>query len=103
VVGDNGQRIINRAGFYRVTEIDALTSGGEPIPKRGGRREYLALPQAFRQELCAGFDSRFAVKVLKDHGWLLSGTDRTAQSVSLPGMGKTRVYVLGTAMWQANR
>ena len=45
--GDDGQRIINRAGFYRVveTELDeqgkpVLDPSGNPVPKKGGLREY---------------------------------------------------------------
>ena len=96
--GDDNQRVIDRAGFLRVVETE-LTPGGE-IPKKGGLREYLVLPQAFRNELCAGFDFKFAIKVLKECEWLVPGKDKTAQSVSLPGMGKTRVYVISAKLWE---
>jgi uncharacterized protein (DUF927 family) len=85
--GDNGQRIINRAGFYRVNESEM--------------REYLVLPQAFRGEVCTGFDSKFAKRVLLDRGWLIPGSDRTAQRARLPGMGPTWVYVFSPKMWEA--
>jgi uncharacterized protein (DUF927 family) len=97
--GDDGQKIINRAGFYRVMETERTMSGDEVL-KKGGLREYLVLPQAFKQELCAGFDLRFAIKVLKENGWLLPGANRTAQSVTLPGMGKTRAYVISAKLWE---
>jgi hypothetical protein len=64
-------------------------------------REYLVLPEAVRREVCAGFDSKSAGKVLRDHGRLVPSTDRTTQKVRLPGMGSTRVYVLTAKMWEA--
>ena len=74
------QRVINRAGFYR--------NGA------GGTREFLVLPEAFKQ-VCAGFDDKAAAKVLVAKGWIEPGGDgRTTQKPRLPGMGTgTRVYV----------
>lgn len=95
---DDKQRIINRCGFYRVVETETID--GYEVSKKGGQREYLVLPQAFRNELCAGFDLKFAVHVLKEHQWLIPGKDKTAQSITLPGMGKTRVYVIGARLWE---
>jgi putative DNA primase/helicase len=108
VAGNDGRRIIDhRCGFYRVTEFEYDNDGklccdidGNPVPKKGGLREYFVLPQAFRNELCAGFDYRFAVRVLKEHEWLIPGNDKTAQSLRLPGMGKTRAYVMSAKMWE---
>ena len=85
--GDDGQRVINRAGFYRVNEDRA--------------REYLVLPEAFKREVCVGIDCKFAKRVLLDHGWLVPGADRTAQKIRLPGMGPTWVYVFSPKMWEA--
>ena len=55
IAGDEGQRVINRAGFYR-TDAE-------------GHREYLVLPEAFRQEVCGGFDHKGAIQTLIT-GWL---------------------------------
>jgi putative DNA primase/helicase len=107
--GNDGQRIINRCGFYRVVESELNTDGkpmldpsGNPVPKKGGLREFVVLPKAFRKELCAGFDHGFAVSVLKEHQWLIPGKDKTSQSLRLPGMGKTRAYVMsGGSMYRA--
>jgi uncharacterized protein (DUF927 family) len=83
-----GQRTINRAGFYRA---DAE-----------GRREYLVLPEAFRREVCAGFDSKSAIRSLLARGWLVPGSDdKATQKPRLPGIGPTRVYVLGGTLWEA--
>lgn len=97
--GDDGQRIVDRCGFYRVVETE-LTMGGDEVPQKHGLREYLVLPQSFRNEVCAGFDFRFAIRVLKERRYLVSGSDKAAQSVRLPGLGKTRCYVISPTMWE---
>lgn len=81
-----GQHIVNRAGFCR--------------PGTDDRREFLVLSECFRSEVCGGFDSKYAAKILRKHGWLVTGSDRLAQKVRLPGMGPTWVYVIGGRMWE---
>jgi putative DNA primase/helicase len=84
-VDGNEQRIPNRAGFYRL--------GAE------GRRELLVLPETFRREVCAGFDTKSAISALQQHKWLAPGhSDRHTQRVRLAGMGPTWVYAF-TSMW----
>ena len=84
--GDQDKRIVDRAGFYRA---DA-----------DGHREYLVLPEVFRQEVCRGFDPKGAIQTLIRAGWLIRGSDeKPTQKPRLPGMGPSRVYVLGPAMW----
>jgi uncharacterized protein (DUF927 family) len=79
------QRVINRAGFYR--------SGME------GTREFLVLPEAFKRDLCAGFDQKAATQCLLAQGWILPGADgRPTQKPRLPGIGTARVYVF-TNRW----
>lgn len=75
------QRVINRAGFYRTG--------------MSGAREFLVLPEAFKRDVCAGFDHKAAAKVLVAQGWIAAGGDgRPDQKPRLPGMGtSTRVYV----------
>lgn len=81
-----GQRTINRAGFYRAdTE---------------GHREYLVLPEALRREVCTGFDPKTAIQALLGVSWLVPGSDgKATQKPRLPGIGPTRVYVFGPKMW----
>jgi uncharacterized protein (DUF927 family) len=81
----DGQRIINRAGFHR-TDAE-------------GRREYLVLPEAFRQEVCQGFDHKAAIQTLIRVGWLIPASDGNTQKPRLPELGTTRVYVIGASMW----
>ncbi|SFV15501.1 DUF927 domain-containing protein [Pseudoduganella namucuonensis] len=81
------QRIINRAGFYR--------TGAD------GGREFLVLPEAFKRDVCAGFDTRAAVLALVAAGWLQPGNDgKTAQKPRIPGIGPTRCYVFTARMWE---
>lgn len=81
------QRIINRAGFVR-TAAD-------------GTREYLVFPEAFRREVCNGFDQKACAVALVRAGWLEPGRDgKTAQKPRLPGMGQVRCYVFTNRMWE---
>jgi uncharacterized protein (DUF927 family) len=84
--GTESQRVINRAGVYRVNAE--------------GLREYLVFPIAFKREVCVGFDSKFTSKVLQNHGWLTPGSDRTTQKVRVPGIGPTWVYAFTAKMWE---
>jgi uncharacterized protein (DUF927 family) len=82
-----GQRVITRAGFFRIDGQD--------------QREYLVFPEAFRRDVCSGYDSKAAIRVLRAHGWLLPGNDHKAtQKPRVPGLGPTRVYVIGGKMWE---
>jgi putative DNA primase/helicase len=85
-VTSKDQRVISRAGFFRA---DAA-----------GNREYLVLPEVFKQAVCSGFDCRAATHTLQARGWLLPGRDRATQNVRLPGIGVTRIYALGGRMWE---
>ncbi len=79
------QRVINRAGFYR--------AGME------GTREFLVLPEAFKRDVCAGFDLKAATQCLLAQGWIVPGSDgRPTQKPRLPGIGTARVYVF-TNKW----
>ncbi|SEN22392.1 Uncharcterized protein, DUF927 family [Nitrosospira multiformis] len=75
------QRIPKRAGFYR----SGIKDG----------REFLVLPEAFRMEVCQGFDEKTVKKVLMEAGVLLPGNDgKPSQVVRLQGLGSSRVYVI---------
>ena len=79
------QRVINRAGFYRAG--------------MDGTREFLVLPEAFRRDVCAGFDIKVATQCLLAQGWIVPGGDgRPTQKPRLPGIGLARVYVF-TNKW----
>jgi uncharacterized protein (DUF927 family) len=83
------QRIINRAGFYR--------SGSN------GKREFLVLPEAFKRELCQGYDVKRVTAVLLKAGWLAPGEgSRPTQKPRIPSMGPTRCYVLRGCTWEGD-
>ncbi|HEL5400954.1 TPA: DUF927 domain-containing protein [Stenotrophomonas maltophilia] len=70
----------DRVGFRRFDEV--------------GLTEYLVLQEAFRRELCAGFDVRLAARMLAEAGWLKRSADgRPSQTVRVPGLGAIRVFV----------
>jgi uncharacterized protein (DUF927 family)/phage/plasmid primase-like uncharacterized protein len=81
-------RVINRAGFYRTGE--------------NGEREFLVLPEAFKREVCHGFDAKVATAALLAAGWLQPGKDgKTSQKPRIPILGSTtRCYVLTNKMWE---
>ena len=76
----------NRAGFWRNEENE---------------KEYLVLPEVFREEICAGLDYKNAIKVLVDHQWIEKDNDgkHTQQNIRLPGLGQNRCYVFSTKGW----
>ncbi len=79
------QRVINRAGFYRAG--------------MDGAREFLVLPEAFKRDVCAGFDLKVSTRCLLAQGWIVPGGDgRPTQKPRLPGIGTARVFVF-TNKW----
>ena len=83
------QRIINRAGFFR--------NGTDT------KREFLVLPEAFRRDVCAGFDAKAATRCLIARGWILPGSDgRATQKPRLRDIGTARVFVFTSKMWEGD-
>ncbi len=82
------QRIVNRAGFFR-----------QGIQ---GAREFLVLPEAYRNDVCAGLDVKATTHALLARGWIAPGSDgRMTQKPRLPGLGTaSRVYVFTPRMWE---
>lgn len=83
---DHDQRIINRAGFYR--------TGAD------GGREYIVLQEAFKREVCQGFDAKAVIKALLANGWLERDGDKAQRRERLPNMGRVRCYVFSPRMWE---
>ncbi len=70
----------NRAGFWR---------------DKDGARQYLVLPEAFRNEVISGFRKDHACEVLRVAGILHPGKDRVTEKARLPGSSSPQwVYVL---------
>lgn len=85
---DEARATIHRVGFKRRSPSDGYT--------------YFVLPEAFKAELCQGFNVERATQVLKAHGWLEPDSQgKSTQKPRLPGFGKpTRCYVFTAKMWE---
>lgn len=80
-------RNYNRAGFREKVER------GDSVVW-----DYYVLPGIFNDELCKGFERKTVKKVLTEKGILQPGSDgKMSHSKNLPGMGKTRCYVINGA------
>ncbi len=55
--------------------------------------QYLILPEAFKREVCKGFDSQAVAKVLRAAGVLITQKDRLTNKVRIPTMGEGTVSV----------
>lgn len=85
-INDSTNRVtINRAGFRKCS-----TEG----------QEYYVLPEAYKRDVCAGFDMKAVTKVLLNVGWLAPDeAGKSQQRKTLPEMGVTRCYVLTSKVW----
>jgi putative DNA primase/helicase len=76
-------RTIQRAG-YRKHNTETVADGrGNDIAVM--RTEYYALPETFKQEVCAGFDYRVVCKLLLRHGCLMTEGKGYTRKERLPG------------------
>ena len=93
-----------RAGFKRMLDEDGSPlkiddafdyvnrhSSPESNEQRSAQVEYLVLPEAFRRDVCKGFDPQAVAEVLKQRGHLIHERDRLMTKQRLPGMGKSPV------------
>lgn len=72
---------MNRAGFRR--------------RNADGRWEYLVLPEAWRGELCQGFDPKALAEAMAAQGLLMPSGDKEKpldRKEYLPGLGRPRVF-----------
>ena len=83
--GVQARNIHNRAGFRQ---------------KRHDADLYAVLPEAYKVDVCAGYDPRNVSKILIAAGWLEPDKNgKATQNVRLPGMGQTRAYVFTGKLW----
>lgn len=96
-----------RAGFKRLVDdqgkplkFDAAKeymekhSASESSERAHALVEYLLLPEAFRREVCKGFDAGNVARLLKARGHLVHEADRLTTKQRLPGMGKVPCFHL---------
>lgn len=80
-------RTTNRAGFKKTDN--------------SGVRFYV-LPEAFRSEICTGFDYRIAARILVNEGWIEPDHDQIPyRREYLPDIGRSRCYVFTSKLWEA--
>jgi uncharacterized protein (DUF927 family) len=80
--GDRQGTVYNRAGFRRADET------GELI-------EYAILEEAFRNEVCKGYDYQLIARALKTRGFLrTSERGRLTYQARVPEFGRTRFYLV---------
>lgn len=85
---DMAPRTVNRAGFRK----DSTDGHDGPT--------FYVEGEAFRREVCKGFDPRAVADVLADRGALARGGDgRDTQKTRLPDGRNTRVYIITPALW----
>lgn len=81
------RRTPNRAGFRR------LENEG-----KGENWEFYVLPEAWRGEVCAGFDAAAVARAMIAKGWMAPGSDsHQARLLRVPGVGRIRVYAIASA------
>lgn len=78
----NGRTVLNRAGFRK---------GGD-----GEGWTYYVMQEAWRREICKGFDPHAVASEMVKKGWMTPGEDdqHTARSERIPGHKRMRVYVI---------
>ncbi len=96
-----------RAGFKRMIDdegkplkFDAVSDhmaekyGSSEISKERMQAlvEYMILPEAFRREVCRGFDYHAVASLLRARGHLLHDAGRLTTKQRLPGMGNVSCY-----------
>ena len=90
-IEESHPRTIQRAGFRKDSAY--------------GGTEYLVLPEAYRTDLCCGFDPKLVTMVLRDRGFLEIGKDGKSQVMKrLPGNDvATRVYVIKPSIFHDDK
>ncbi len=109
---DHAGKTMHRVGFKRLvsdgravnTNREYMEEYGERIAPADAERseiEYLMLPEAFRSEVCRGFDHRAVARVLSELGVLtLEGKSRRADSKQRCGsLGSIRVYCVQSSIF----
>lgn len=100
---DHRPATVQRAGFKRLVDdageplkFDAAT---DYLERRNGSAEreaatieYLLLPEAFKRDVCRGFDAAAVAEVLRSRGHLVHRGDGLTDRPRLPQLGRVTVY-----------
>lgn len=88
LVGDDGKPIKFDAATDYAEKRAPLDSQERPL----GLVEFMVLPEAFRRDVCKGFDPAALAALLRRRGHLIHEADRLTVKQRLPGMGKAACY-----------
>ncbi len=109
---DHSPKTLQRAGFRRMLNADGEpiksnsqhgTEFGDRMPAALGEGvsfEYFILPEAFRAEVCQGFDPKAVCHVLLEHDCLVSTPGHHTVKTRLPGLGNSRCYHVTPAIFE---
>lgn len=110
---DHNAKTLQRAGFRRLvgadgkpikSDSDHQREFGErmtPLDGECTRVEFFVLPEAFRTEICQGFDHTAMCRVLLAHGCLVPDKGRTYDAKPrLPGIGPARCYRISPSIFE---
>ena len=90
----------SNAGPQRVTDdidLAALGRVSEAVERVRGKRLILlsVLPEAWRSEVCVGYDATTLARAMIAKGWMRAGIGKhLAPEIRVPGVGKTRLYCI---------
>lgn len=87
-IGSASSFVANRVGFRRV---DISTN----------EIEFLIFPEAFRNEICKGFDYRNVIKELKQRAFLVCDAGKNQKTERLPDLGAKKVYVINSNIFES--
>ena len=96
----------DRAGFRRRAGLPPEESTGPAgaLAARAQPWEYFVLPEAWRREVCAGFDPKAIARAMAARGSLVLGEGKNiARNVRIPGLGLRRVIHVLPAAFDENR
>ncbi|MBX9916899.1 MAG: DUF927 domain-containing protein [Nitrosomonas sp.] len=79
-------KTLNRAGFRE--------------KNHEGNIEYYCHPEAFKAEICKGFDYKAVARLLIDRGFMKGDGKNLQPKVNLPGEGRKRVFHILPTIWE---
>jgi putative DNA primase/helicase len=95
----------DRAGFRRRADLppEDSTRPAGALAARAQPWEYFVLPEAWRREVCAGFDPKAVARAMASRGALELGAGRNiAHRARIPGIGLRRVFYVLPAAFDEN-
>lgn len=90
LVDDDGQPL----KFDAATEYLEKRSAVESSEKFNASTHYLVLPEVFRREVCKGLDAQAVAALLDKRGHLDRDATHLTKQLRLPGLGRSRVYII---------